>query len=1066
MRLVRLRIRNIASLRGEHIINFEEFLQDSSLFAITGETGAGKSTILNCVGLALYGQVYKKNVNQLDVVTLGEKDGSIELIFQTRGVFYLAEWKARVKKHNGEPYSSPQPALRNLFKIEGRDFTSDREVTGENPAELLNLSFDQFCKCVILNQGEFAKFLTSTFNDRKDILEKLYPGEDLENMGRELRIELESLKQLKNETEIKLGELPTDKTAGENLEVERKSLEVTLTKLDSELTTIEELNRRFESLLSYFDKYHEALTKKNQMFHDLAQETTRFNLLLKTGESIQIRAEEAKQTQQRRLPKLQELLLREENLKNLNESSERLQKSQVTLSEEMNLLTHKKEKKTKENEVLMDRLHGLKKLISYPIDLLKNTRDLHAVIFDLFSEKELIEQKLQGKKEALEQLEKNGIDLRTAQETLLGELSHLPQDLSHQTHLAEERKLKNSLQIQEKNRALMRAEELHRQRIQIEEDNLKLNENLRELRILKESLRVELFPLEATLSLQEVLKARSVCVNHALSKGLAECPVCDGHVTLDRLQLLQKKYAQSDIQSIQQKFDETNEKLLKLDREEAIFESKKKRDEDRLFEIKVEVQSIQKGLSLEVISPELIDQEIEECKKKIWKRENLEKELQKINLELEKIRSQYLLQKNEIESLRKLLEKKTDSLIEISEKIKPLLPQITKDSIRKLGQETGHLNLYLELEAKTHLSLEELRQLEISDTKLNQDSSFINNELKGVLSQIKTLKEELNDNLKGERALEVIQRLNKEMQSAQDEWLKQLELQRRQEGLLKDSQGRLGQLEELLKDFDLQFVKELHILKAIAHEIDLPVLNFLKEIDLTFQSERELYLPIKDLLSKEREALKDRTNKCRVNLATVKANLVEWEKVQDRMSLLNLKLKELNEVLYRKERLFEVLGKDELRTFVLALVEENLILQTNEELQKLCQGRYEIVHQTKSLRMTPEFYILDKYREGGRRKVSTLSGGETFMVSLAMALGLAEMTRGQAEIDSLFIDEGFGTLDQESLEDVLNMLQQIQTRGLMVGIISHIKALTGAIPVNLNLKKRNDGTSALEVIHN
>jgi exonuclease SbcC len=88
------------------------------------------------------------------------------------------------------------------------------------------------------------------------------------------------------------------------------------------------------------------------------------------------------------------------------------------------------------------------------------------------------------------------------------------------------------------------------------------------------------------------------------------------------------------------------------------------------------------------------------------------------------------------------------------------------------------------------------------------------------------------------------------------------------------------------------------------------------------------------------------------------------------------------------------------------------------------------------------------------------------MVSLAMALGLAEMTRGQAEIDSLFIDEGFGTLDQESLEDVLDMLQQIQTRGLTVGIISHIKTLTNALPVNLVLNKRPDGTSSINYRNN
>jgi len=83
-----------------------------------------------------------------------------------------------------------------------------------------------------------------------------------------------------------------------------------------------------------------------------------------------------------------------------------------------------------------------------------------------------------------------------------------------------------------------------------------------------------------------------------------------------------------------------------------------------------------------------------------------------------------------------------------------------------------------------------------------------------------------------------------------------------------------------------------------------------------------------------------------------------------------------------------------------------------------------------------------------------------------MAMALAELTRGHAEIDSLFIDEGFGTLDQDSLEDVLTVLNQIQTRGLLVGIISHVKVLTDSLAVNLHLTKKQNGNSSLKLIFN
>jgi exonuclease SbcC len=219
-------------------------------------------------------------------------------------------------------------------------------------------------------------------------------------------------------------------------------------------------------------------------------------------------------------------------------------------------------------------------------------------------------------------------------------------------------------------------------------------------------------------------------------------------------------------------------------------------------------------------------------------------------------------------------------------------------------------------------------------------------------------------------------------------------------------------------------------------------------------------------MEKEKATLKLATNEARSKVAQLEARKQDQEKKQDRIQLLELKRADLMKDLARRERMNEILGKDELRTYVLSLVEENLIIVTNDELARLCQGRYEIIHQTRTNKLAPEFFILDKFRDGGIRKVSTLSGGETFMVSLAMALGLAEMTRGTAEIDTLFIDEGFGTLDQDSLEDVLDMLNQIQNRGLMVGIISHVKALTSTLPVNLHVQKRQDGTSTIKLVVN
>ena len=154
------------------------------------------------------------------------------------------------------------------------------------------------------------------------------------------------------------------------------------------------------------------------------------------------------------------------------------------------------------------------------------------------------------------------------------------------------------------------------------------------------------------------------------------------------------------------------------------------------------------------------------------------------------------------------------------------------------------------------------------------------------------------------------------------------------------------------------------------------------------------------------------------------------------------------------------------RNFILSLIETTLIEQTNRELESLYQGRYSIIQTHKKNRAISEFKILDYFRDGLSRKVSTLSGGETFLVSLAMALALAELTRGTTQIDSLFIDEGFGTLDQDSIDEVFELLEKIQHSGKQIGIISHVQNLTSRIGLNINLEKNTDGVSTIDIVYN
>lgn len=1066
MRPLRLKIRNIASLKGEHTISFQEIQEQSSLFAITGETGAGKSSILNSIGLALYGQVYKKNVNQIDVVTLGEKDGSIELIFQVKGDYYLADWKARVRKQNGEPYSAPQTPVRNLYLLETPDFDSVKNISPIGVPELLNLDFDQFCKCIILNQGEFARFITSSFSERKEILEKLYPGELLESMNKELYSELEALKNARAEIDIKLGELKSSFESGPDLKVEKERLEIQLKELEEKASRVEKLDHHFVSLLSAYDKFSENEQKKENVRKELALETSRLNELVKSGESIQDGLLRLKERQEKEFPELQIFLKKEENLKGLLESRERTQRNLRDNIAEDQKIKDKIIYKESEEQKFLKAKEKLATEFTFPLEDLKRSRPHLQTLFDQFNEKEVLNEELKGKALRLGQFETNGKELKVQYEELEKKIALIPQNIKELEEKARKDKEELQSKIEIKQRSQIKHDEFVKQIAVAREELLKLTEKVSALQNLIVVTQEELFPLEATLKLQEVLNAQALCLDHALTTQTGACPVCEQTVETPRWLELKDKFLKTDLESIRRRFEQGQKILIKAQEEEKIYTQKILGQKGEIENKEKEVKQLIPFLELSVPSLQELELKLNLLQKQSWELATYQKELETKRSELQRTREQYAKLKAEISSREELLQSINTKLDEKEKLLKGLVLAINQDSIRDLKREGALLQAFIDNEValdkisqeKTYL-LQEVGKLATMRKTILQDEEAEN-------KKISALEVELNSALKGKKASELIKELTDLLHKAQEQWRNQEQKLKTQELLLKDLNGRLYPLMELSKDYDLIFTREIHLIKEIAGEFTDDKFHKLKDFSLTFSSPRELFIPFEELLRAEKEIMKSSVNSCRMNFASVSTRLQDWEKTQDKIQLFELQYRELNEALARKQRLSEVLGKDELRTFVLSLVEENLIYQTNEELQKLCQGRYEIIHQTRSLKMTPEFFILDKFREGGRRKVSTLSGGETFMVSLAMALALAEMTRGQAEIDSLFIDEGFGTLDQESLEDVLSMLGQIQNRGLLVGIISHIKALTNALPVNLVLNKRQDGTSSLKIQYN
>ena len=1071
MRLIKLKIKNIASLKEEHEINFAQIQNQSPLFAITGETGAGKSSILNSIGLVLYGKVYKPGVTQNDLVTLGEKEGQIELIFQTEGKNYLAFWKARVRKQNGEPYSTPQTPQRELYTLKGEDFSSPKTILTKRVEELLNLDFDQFCKCIILNQGEFARFLSSSFTERKEILEKLYPGEMLESLSRELKLELDGLQKKKNDLDIELSAISGDGPQGEDLTELKFKLEKECEFYEGWLTSLEKIDYHYSTLSSIHQKHGEAQNKIETVKETLAKETSTFNELLHLSQGAAEELLTVQKEQEAQLPRLQELLKFEEALKHHLEKKNELELEKTKFTDQVTAL-NLKETQIKEKLSLWEtKSKDLRASLKLPLEELKKHQSSFEEIFDLHSSLQSLAIDLKDKEERLSALELQGKEEGQELKELQLKKTTFEADKEELKRL-ELRKKELALDVEKKNRAISRSEELTLKISQLTQEQESLSDKTLLSAQELTQLQQEYIPLETTLKLQSLLGAIETCLNHPVILEEKACPVCKSALAEGQIEELKATLGKTDFLRLKSREAERS-RLIPIKESELHQETlTQKRLEEDQGKKKMELESLLKITSLALPAVDELERKLAQSQKKVWEQEKILRDEERLTQNLNITREQYGTLKKDIGLRSALREKQSLRLGNLAQEIS-FLTTVSAQEITLLKNESRKLGLSLELDSQGEKLTQEGDYLQENLKEARENWARIVSVVTEIETRIKALNETLTSELKGRKASELISELSLKVKVKADNLMIREKELKTQELRLSESQHRLSGLKELIQEQDLLFAKEIHGLRELAvkgappsHEELSKLIQNLRSLALEMTSPADFFLPLRDLISRQKSLFKERTSEIRMNFASVRARLEDWEKRQDRIRLLMLKSGELIQSLERRARLYEVLGKDELRTFVLSLVEENLITQTNDELQKLCQGRYEIIHQSKRMKLTPEFYILDKFREGGLRKVSTLSGGETFMVSLAMALGLAEMTRGKAEIDSLFIDEGFGTLDQESLEDVLDMLKQIQNRGLMVGIISHVKALTNALPVNLQVSKKQDGTSKISVVYN
>jgi exonuclease SbcC len=186
------------------------------------------------------------------------------------------------------------------------------------------------------------------------------------------------------------------------------------------------------------------------------------------------------------------------------------------------------------------------------------------------------------------------------------------------------------------------------------------------------------------------------------------------------------------------------------------------------------------------------------------------------------------------------------------------------------------------------------------------------------------------------------------------------------------------------------------------------------------------------------------------------ANMAAKERIKEKQSVIEAQIKEC----HRWEKLHGLIGSADgkkYRTFAQGLTFKLLVSNANSQLEKMSDRYILLSDENDSL----ELNVIDSYQGGEVRSTKNLSGGESFIISLTLALGLSRMASRNVRVDTLFLDEGFGTLDEETLETALETLASLHHDGKLIGIISHVPKLKERISTQINVAPRTGGKSVL-----
>jgi exonuclease SbcC len=1074
MKILELRFKNLNSLYGEWKIDFTapEYLTNG-IFAITGPTGAGKSTLLDAVCLALYGatpRLSKITKRGNEIMSRQTGESFAEVIFESRGETYRCHWsqhRAR-RKADGNLLDAKHEISDALS---GRVLETKKRNVGRVIEEKTGMDFDRFTRSILLAQGGFDTFLRADPDQRAPILEQITGTKIYSDISKGVherhRNEQKTLELLKAEiagiailTEEEEAELLTQLTEMEKSETAMaaahqktcRSIEWLkgITSLRDEIAAISEEHTGLMKEMAAFAPQRERLRLSKR-----AAELEGKWVLFSSRREAQRGDLEALEKEEARLPqatlRLNQKTEAKEKAAAATVQTRIEQKAEIALTQKVRALDlhiHEKEKALKAAEA-----------------------DCGKIRAELSGKKKKRQTALEDEKTALEELKavQGYLSANAGNELLITQFAGIKEKVNYLESAAEdmaekkrlidkqEEELKGSARAHDKKQVLLARTQKNSEtaRRRVLDARMKLSDHLGD-RLLRE-YRTEQDTLYREMAFRKKI-VRLETERRLLEDG-KQCPLCgarahpfaQGNVPetdkiekrikglsrfIDRAEVLEE-----EIKTLEGREKETASRLADVEKEadQALRQKEaSSTDLQRMvddLDVTTDRFARLKDSILCDVSPfgitELPEQEVIPVLAPLHERLEMWKKAQQKKGQMESLKKDLSFQ---IRSLDDLIQTLSQSLKE-----KQDTTAVLKREHRQLALDRKNMYGTKNPDEEEAAVEGRVRGAETLEGAARDAQHQAEEQLNAIKTRINTLKENIS---KRKPDLESAEKTFRDACrgagfSNEREFMEcrlSGEHRNRLEQRSKELDNQKADIFTRKKDRESRLARER---EKNMTETPLDVLNQVKEGQEESLKE----------IAEEIGGIKQRVSENRA----AKARNKEKQRLIDAQEKECLKWDKLHALIGSAD------GK-KYRNFAQGLTFQLMVSHANGQLHKMTD-RYLLVRDDSQ---PLELNVIDNYQAGEQRSTKNLSGGESFIVSLSLALGLSKMASRRVRVDSLFLDEGFGTLDEEALETALETLAGLQQDGKLIGIISHVPALRERISTQIDVVPVSGGKSVFK----